>query len=125
MSFGADLTRFAEKTARREQAVFTTVAVELRESVKFGSPLTGAPSMPVAPSNFPRAGSLRDSVTLVFPDPNTALLYTASPYARDVEDNPKGHEFHEGGPHGWKMTVAAFERVVDTTAKRIVGYSGG
>lgn len=123
MSFADEVRRFAEKAEQRERAVFTASVVEMRESIKFGSAVTGAPAMPVAPTVFPRSGALRNSVTLTFPDPNTAIIYTDSPYAQDVEENVKGHAFHDGGPHGWKITAAAFERIVDTATKRIAGYS--
>lgn len=123
MGFASEVQAFAHKAIEREGAVFTTSVVEMRESIKFGSAVTGAPAMPVAPNVFPRSGALRNSVTLTFPDPNTAIIYTDSPYGPDVEDNVKGHTFHEGGPHGWKLTVAAFDRIVDTTTKRIAGYS--
>jgi hypothetical protein len=122
MTFASDLARFAKKTEQAATAVFVATAVELRESIKFGSALTGAPAMPVAPNDFPRAGALRDSITLTFPDPNTALIYTTKPYAVDVEDNARGHTFNSGGPHGWKLTVAAFPRVLETVAKRQSGY---
>jgi hypothetical protein len=118
MSFADQLKQFATATVKQREAVFVGTVVELRESIKVGSALTGAPAMPVAPGQFARAGALRDSVTVSYPDPNTALIYTTSPYAIDVEDNAKGHQFNSGGPHGWKLTVAAFPRVVQTVAKR-------
>lgn len=103
-------------------AVFHASVAELRDSVKFGSSVTGAPAMPVAPNEFPRAGALRDSITVTYPDPNTAIIYTDKPYAPDVEDNTKGHTFHTGGPHGWRLTIAAAVRVIETAATRIAGY---
>jgi hypothetical protein len=118
MTFASSLEQFASKTTERKQAVFVGTVVELRESIKFGSALTGAPAMPVAPGQFKRAGALRDSVTVSYPDPNAAVIYTTSPYALDVEDNAKGHQFNSGGPHGWKLTAAAFPHVVDTVATR-------
>jgi hypothetical protein len=121
MSFTAGLQQFAAKVPVKQRAVFTSTVAQLYGSIKDGSALTGAPSMPVAPGRFPRAGKLRDDVTVSFTDEDHAVIYTTSPYALDVEDNPKGHTFNEGGPHGWKMTVAAFERIVDTTAQRIAG----
>lgn len=121
MSFARDLQRFAEKTPKKSTAVFVGSVVELRDSIKFGAALTGAPAMPVAPGQFKRAGALRDSVTVSYPDANTAVIYTTSPYAQDVEDNAKGHTFATGGPHGWKLSAAAFPRVVESVAKRQAG----
>jgi hypothetical protein len=114
MSFAKELAAIRQED--RDQganAVFVGTVVEMRDSIKFGSATTGAPAMPVAPGQFKRAGALRDSVTVNYPDANTALIYTTSPYAQDVEDNAKGTQFARGGPHGWKLTVAAFSRVVD------------
>jgi hypothetical protein len=119
MSFTGSIQTFALKTPQRIRAVHVISAVEIQRSVKFGSELTGAPEMPVAPNDFPRAGALKASITLTYPDENTALIYTTKPYAPDVEDNVKGHQFNTGGPHGWKLTQAAFPRIVETVAKRV------
>ena len=118
MTFAASLSQFATETQQRSAALFVGVVVDLRDSIVLGSGATGAPAMPVAPGQFARAGALRDSVTVTYPDEHTALIHTTSPYALDVEDNPKGHTFASGGPHGWKMTAAAFPRVVETVATR-------
>lgn len=120
--FAAALAGFKTTVETRNTAVFDASVVALRDSVKFGSAETGAPSIPVAPSEFPRAGALRDSVTVTYPDQHTALIYTDKPYAPDVEDNTKGHTFHNGGPHGWKLTIAAGVRVIENVARRIAGY---
>lgn len=123
MTFSSQLEQFARKTEKNANAVFVATVVEMRDSIKFGSATTGAPAMPVAPGEFKRAGALRESVTLTYPDANTALIYTTKPYAQDVEDNAKGHQFATGGPHGWKLTVLAFTRVLNSVATRIGGYS--
>lgn len=122
MTFAVQLDQFAAKTDRTLTAVSDGTVVDLRDSIKFGSAVTGAPAMPVAPTRFDRAGALRDSITVSYPDPNTALIYTTKLYAVDVEDNPKGNTFTSGGAHGWKLTIAGFGRVVDTVAKRQAGY---
>jgi hypothetical protein len=41
MSFASDLARFAKKTEQAATAVFVATAVELRESIKFGSAADG------------------------------------------------------------------------------------
>lgn len=117
--FARAVAEFAKGAMQKESAVFVSTVAQMRASIRDGSALTGAPQMPVAPSRFPRAGSLRESVTVTYPDANTAIIYTTSPYAIDVEDNAKGHTFNEGGPHGWKLTHAAFGKIVDTTTERI------
>jgi hypothetical protein len=120
MSFAS--ARFAEKNKARMEAVLAASVAEMRDSIKDGSSVTGAPEMPVAPSHFARAGALRDSVTVSYADPNSALIYTTSPYALDVEDNAKGHQFTSGGPHGWKLTVAASSHIIEAATTRIAGY---
>lgn len=121
MTFTNALEQFAAKVPVKQRAVFTSTAAQMWSSVKNGSALTGAPAMPKAPRQFPRAGALREGITITFPNEDTALIYTTSPYAEDVEFNAKGHAFVDGGPHGWGLTVAAFEKIVDTTAHRIAG----
>lgn len=123
MSFAGGLQQFAKKVVVNQRAVFTSTAAQMHGSIKNGSALTGAPPMPKAPSQFPRSGSLREGITISFPNEDTALIYTTSPYAEDVENNPKGHTFVDGGPNGWKLTEAAFHRIVETTAQRIAGAS--
>jgi hypothetical protein len=120
--FAAALAGFKTTVETRSNAVFVGSVVALRDSVKYGSAETGAPAMPVAPNEFPRAGALRDSVIATYPDQHTALIYTDKPYAPDVEDNTKGHTFNNGGPNGWKLTIAAGVRVIENVAKRIAGY---
>jgi hypothetical protein len=121
MTFTASIQQFALKVEQRAKAVHINTAIELQRSIKFGSAITGAPPIPVAASNWDAAGALRDSVTLRYPDEHTALVFTTKWYAPEVEDNAKGVQFHSGAPHGWKMTIAAFSRVVDTVATRTAG----
>jgi hypothetical protein len=121
MTFVGGLEQFAAKAVRNEQAVFVTSVAQMRDSIKFGSALTGAPPMPVAASKYDKAGALRDSVEARYPDPNTAIILTTKWYAPDVEDNPRGVQFSSGAPHGWKLTAAAFSRVVDHNAQRLGG----
>lgn len=121
MTFAAGLEQFAKKVERRSEAVFVASVVELRDSIKFGSARTGAPAMPVAIARYFRAGALRDSVIERYLDPRTAIIFTTKWYAPNVEDNTEGHTFSSGGPHGWKLTAAAFSKVVDANAARIAG----
>ena len=121
MSFVGGLEQFAKKAIKNEQAVFVTSVTQMRESIRFGSAVTGAPAMPVAPSRYEKAGALRDSVVATYPDPNTAIIYTTKWYAPVVEDNTNNVQFASGGPGGWKLTAAAFERIVDDNARRIGG----
>jgi len=119
MTFADGLQQFAKKAGKVPTAVFVASVVELRDSIKFGSARTGAPAMPVAIPKYFKSGALRDSVVATYPDENTALIYTTKWYAPDVEFNAKDHAFTSGGPHGWGLTAAAFQRVVDANAKRL------
>lgn len=119
--FGASLQAFAVKTPKTLTAVHIGIAVELQRSIKFGSAVTGAPPMPVAVPKYPKAGALRDSVLLTYPDATTALIYTTKWYAPNVEDNTESHTFTSGGPHGWKLTAAAFPRVAELVVARQAG----
>jgi hypothetical protein len=50
-AFGDALQRFGTKAERNMSAVFVATVVELRDSVKYGSSVTGAPALPVAPND--------------------------------------------------------------------------
>jgi hypothetical protein len=123
MSFTNGLQQFAAKVPVKQRAVFTSVAAQMHKGIQLGDAISGAPATPKAPKQYPRAGKLREDVTLTFPDDDTAIIYTTSPYAEDVEFNAKGHSFVDGGPHGWGLVAAAFPRYVETTAARIAGAS--
>lgn len=120
-TFTGGLQAFAKKTVANQRAVFTSTVAQMQASIKYGSALTGAPAMPVSLPKYPKSGSLRDSVTTSFSDADHALIYTTKWFAPRVEDNTDNHTFVSGGPGGWKLTIAAFERIVDTTAVRIAG----
>jgi hypothetical protein len=119
--FADGLQQFARKAGQLPTAVFVASNIELEKSIKFGSALTGAPPMPVAIAKYFRAGALRDSVTTRYIDPNTAIIFTTKWYAERVETNSENVTFSSGGPHGWALSAAAFEKVVDANAKRIAG----
>jgi hypothetical protein len=121
MGFSDSLQRFAAKTEQRARAVHQATAVAVKQSWVEGSPITGAPPLPIATGNAPTVGQLRRGVKLTYPDPDTALIYTTVPYAAEVEDNPRGVTFTEGGAHGFKQTVAGFPRIVEAVTTRIVG----
>jgi hypothetical protein len=122
MSFASDLAQFAAKTEQRARAVHQGAALMVQESIVEGSAVTGAPPLPIAHGNFQYAGFLRNSVTLTYPDADTAIIATPAYFAKDVEDNPRGVRYEEGGAHGWKLTIAAFGRIVGVVARRIAGY---
>lgn len=118
--FLGDIARFnVNVLAKAPSAVFDGVIDETFRSIVDGSQLTGAPSLPTAPDGVPNAGKLRDSVTVTRPDANTAVISTDVDYASNVEDNLEGAHFHTGGPHGWKLTVAGFPRIVQAVGQRV------
>jgi hypothetical protein len=121
MSFADQLRGFTQKTERNTTAVHQGSVVEVRRSWVEGSSITGAPPLPMATGDAPTVGKLRRGVRVTYPDPNTALVYTTVAYAPEVEDNPRDVQFTQGGPHGFKLTVAGFPRIVDSVVKRITG----
>jgi hypothetical protein len=127
-AFTGGLQQFAKKVPRMADAVFVSSVLEMQQSIKFGSARTGAPPMPVAAKYYVHKrrkslppGTLRDSVQVRYLSPILALIFTTQWYAPRVEDNTENHTFAFGGPHGWALTVAAFERVVDANAQRLAG----
>jgi hypothetical protein len=121
MTFTDGLQQFAVKAPRRAVAVFQASNAEMRDGIKFGSALAGAPAMPVSVPKYPKSGSLRDAVTLTYINENTAVIYTTKWFAPNVEFNTENHTFTSGGPHGWGLVVAAFPKIVEKNAKRIAG----
>jgi hypothetical protein len=122
-SFAESLRRFAQKTEQNAAAIHQGVAVAVKESWLNGSPVTGAPALPIAIGNAPTVGKLRRGIRLSYPDATTALIYTTIDYAEEVENNPRGVQFHSGGPHGFALTVAGFKPIVETVTRRITGYA--
>ena len=125
MSFADDLKRFAVKTQGKSNALFTNVASGVKESIVNGSAVTGAPGQPVD------TGNLRDSWQLTFESKQSALVSTNIAYAPVIEDNlrssfnPRGEQPERkpgrksiksivGGSHSVKLTVGAFDRLVES-----------
>lgn len=126
MAFADDLRRFATKTEAQVRDVFVGTAVHLHTSIKFGSPVTGAPGQPID------LGTLRNSWTLTFESPDTALIASNIEYAQAVEDGvgPYGPRVYGaknglGGSHSVKISIAAAQRVVDAEVARVRGLAGG
>jgi hypothetical protein len=113
--FGSQLRYWHAKTERLEQAVFVNSVSALKDSIVFGSPVSGAPPMPV------KTGNLRAGVQAEFDAPDSALIYTNVDYAEDVEDNLRGVQFRVGGPNGWKLTRAGFSPIVAAEVAKVAG----
>lgn len=103
----------------RVHKVFANSATAAHESIVNGSVVTGAPPLPVDPNPDAKAGELKDSVELVFSSPTSARISTPVKYAPNVEDNLRGVSFRSGGPHGWKLTIAGFDRIVAVEAAKL------
>jgi hypothetical protein len=120
--FATALAGFKTTVEARTTAIHQGTVLAVRESWVAGSPVTGAPALPIATNNVPTRGQLRRGVRITYTGPTTALIYTTVPYALDVEENPRGVHFTEGGAHGFALTVAGFPRLLGTVTKRVTGY---
>lgn len=111
---GRPLRYWLLQAQEMERTVFINSASAVKDSIVSGSPVTGAPQLPVD------TGNLRTGVQLEFDAPDAALVYTNVEYAPHVEDNLRGVTFRVGGPHGWKLTRAGWSKIVaDETAKAV------
>lgn len=120
MTFTEDLARFMAKTEAKAKAVFVNSASAVQQSIVHGSPITGSPGQPV---DF---GTLRDSWSPpLFDSPTSATISTNLEYAPSIEDNLRGARLRSsvGGFHSVRLTVGAFERLVDAETRKVTGGS--
>jgi hypothetical protein len=139
MSYGTDISRWAEKVRARTQSVVTAAALLTHESIVAGSGVTGAPGQPVD------TGYLRSSFIVAFdaepsyptplpsrsgrtdaaapapapPQGNVGKTYSASittnvAYAPLIEEGVRATRSAVGGPGSVKLTRAAWSRIVET-----------
>ena len=120
MSFLDDIKRFNVKAENLTQEVFVGAVAEVKNSIQFGSPLTGSPGQPVDEN------ILLPSWEAEFEDPNTALVSTSVPWAEQNEDGiarPGGGPYVQrsavGGRWSVALTKAGFQNIVDDVAKRL------
>lgn len=115
MSFSDDVGAFAAKADARNKALFVNVASAVKGSIVDGSPVTGAPGQPVD------TGTLKASWILAFDAPGVAVISTNVEYAPIIEDNIRGAQLRSqvGGFHSVKMTVAGFERLVESELAKL------
>lgn len=106
MSFAADMRRFTIKVDSRRRDVYVSLATKVHESVKVGSPVTGAPGQPVD------TGFLRNSWILAI-GVLEAVISTNVEYAPGIEDGisqrwgtPMTVRSSVGGFHSVKLTIA-------------------
>ena len=119
MGFLVDIRKHNANIVRKTGLVHEGAIEESFRSVVHGSEITGAPALPVDPNDDPNAGKLRDSVTLTRESETESVIWTDVDYAPSVEDDTRGQHFHNGGPHGWKITAAGYHAVVDIVAQKV------
>jgi hypothetical protein len=113
MSFASDLNGFANLVERRTKAAFVMCATEVQRSVVEGSEITGAPGQPVD------TGNLRDSWIPEFVSDTHWQTTTKVEYAPHVEDNVRGVQHRNHGPHSVKLTVAGWQRIVSQVCAEV------
>jgi hypothetical protein len=125
MSFDADVNRFALKLEGALPVLVPAVATAVLDSIRFGSPLTGAPGQPVQTSN------LLKSWQLTFPDAMTGRITTNVIYAPLIEEGvsrfgrPLTLRSAVGGFHSVALTRAGFQRLANHEVERLKLSSGG
>lgn len=104
-------------------AHFVGVVAEVKNSIQFGSPLTGSPGQVVADEG---GGALRASWQSEFEDSSNALISTSSLYAPQNEDGiarPGGGPYVQRSAVGGRWSVAltrmGFQRIVDDVAAKL------
>ena len=115
MSYDGGIARHTTLTTQRYRALFTGVTVDVGNSVRYGSPVTGAPGQPV------RTGNLLRGWQDQFVGAWLWVLKTNVEYARDVEDNVRGVAFRNHGPHSVALTVQGFPRLVSARLAEVRG----
>lgn len=115
MTYNGGIAAHQQTVKTRFRRVFVGVALEVEQSVKEGSTITGAPGQPVD------TGYLRASWIPQFLSLWTWLLSSNAAYAKDVEDNVRNVRFRNHGPHSVKLTYAGFDRIVAAVTARITG----
>jgi hypothetical protein len=113
VSFSEEMVALAEQIDRENNSLLDRVADTMLESIVNGSELTGAPGQPIAEGDVPNAGKLWSSWRKSAPTNESRELSTDVEYAIDVEDNPRNLQFARGGAHSVRLTLAAFDTIVD------------
>ena len=124
MGFADDIRAFNRKIETQERDIFTGVVDLAHESIVEGSQVTGAPGQPVD------TGALKGSWIKSYPSKDEAVISTNVEYAPYIEDgrNDRG-EFtlrsEVGGFHSLALTLASFQRIVETVTTNVVGDESG
>lgn len=97
--------------------VFNGVVADALASIKYGSPVTGAPGQPVV------EGTLLASWELERPSADVAIIGSDSPYANPIEHGtgkfgPLTLHATTGGFHSVKLTRAGMRRILADRVQR-------
>lgn len=127
-AFVDDIKRATIAINAKSQAVFLGSVVDAKNSIVFGSSLTGSPGQVVADVG---GGTLRDSWTIEFESPTTALIASggaAEGYNQQNEDGiarPGGGPYIQrsaiGGRHSVSKTVDNFPLIVADNVRKLGG----
>lgn len=109
MSFAKDLAAFTDRLRARETVLFGNVVQHVEESIKVGSPVTGAPGQPVD------TGALLNSWETEHVAPRIAEVTTSIAHAVPIENNERGAQLRSsvGGFGSVKLTRMGFPAIVD------------
>lgn len=118
--FSRALLKFERDARARVNDCATFAFQEVRRSVVFGSELTGAPGQPVQTSDL-RTSWIGTRISV-----GVQELTTAMSYAEYIEDG--GNDLgaftlrsEVGGFHSVKLTVAAWDKIVEFARKKAMG----
>ncbi len=119
--FDTAMARKIQQFSTLNAGILPAVAELTLESIRDGSPVTGAPGQPEV------SGDLAESWHVEYPSPTVALIISQSPYARQNEDGvqkggkPYVQRSSVGGRHSIRLTRAAFPLLVREAARRVQG----
>lgn len=118
-TFLDQIRRFNAKAENLTQAVFDGTVAEVKNSIQFGSPLTGSPGQPVDKD------ILRPSWQTEFTDPHNARVSTNVLWAVQNETGisatggPYVQRSAKGGRWSLALTRMGWSRIVDDVANRL------
>lgn len=116
MNFADQMRVYADDMEARKIATHNTAVELAKQSWQFGSPVTGSPGVIVDLGNL-RASIMREDLS-----DTQSEVATDTIYAQSIEDGigafgPITQRSPVGGFHALKLTVAGFDRILDTAVK--------
>lgn len=130
MRLGDDLAAFRRLVLNRINDVHVGSAVAVQDSIRAGSPLTGAPGQPVGQygpgyNEGSVGGMLLGSWQLQFLGPLDTLVSTNLVYAPVIEEmvgryGPIRIRSSVGGGHSVALTRAGWQRITDAVTAQVV-----